>query len=140
MQGKATWLQLLKNWFFSFFGNLAGSLFIVWLVDETFLFQTGPLSGVANAKAVAVSKTSAASGTTVVRGLLCNWLVSSYPFLIPPHSFIKAFPLIWGMYCPWAILPVSGASNAKAVAVAKTSAPLITIVVRGLLCNWLVSH
>ena len=75
LQGKATWLQLLKNWFFSFFGNLAGSLFIVWLVDETYLFQTGALAGVANAKAVAVSKTSADFGTTVVRGLLCNWLV-----------------------------------------------------------------
>lgn len=95
MQGKATWLQLLKNWFFSFFGNLAGSLFIVWLVDETFLFQTGPLSGVANAKAVAVSKTSAAFGTTVVRGLLCNWLVSSCPFLISPHNLDEVSLLIW---------------------------------------------
>ncbi len=75
LQGKATWLQLLKNWFFSFFGNLAGSLFIVWVVDETYLFETGALAGVANAKAVAVAKTSASFGTTVVRGLLCNWLV-----------------------------------------------------------------
>ena len=75
LQGKATWLQLLKNWFFSFFGNLAGSLFIVWVVDETYLFETGALAGVANAKAVAVAKTSANFGTTVVRGLLCNWLV-----------------------------------------------------------------
>ena len=77
LQGKATWLQLLKNWFFSFFGNLAGSLFIVWVVDETYLFETGALAGIANAKAVAVSKTSAEFGTTVVRGLLCNWLVCS---------------------------------------------------------------
>ncbi|CAK0782118.1 hypothetical protein CVIRNUC_005569 [Coccomyxa viridis] len=75
-EGKATWLQLLKNWFFSFFGNLAGSLFIVFLVDETLLFQTGVAAGVANAKAVAVAKTSATFGTTVVRGLLCNWLVT----------------------------------------------------------------
>ena len=63
--------------FFSFFGNLAGSLFIVFLVDETLLFQTGVAAGVANAKAVAVAKTSATFGTTVVRGLLCNWLVST---------------------------------------------------------------
>ncbi|CAL5221104.1 g3237 [Coccomyxa viridis] len=75
-EGKATWLQLLKNWVFSFFGNLAGSLFIVWVVDETYLFETGALAGVANAKAVAVAKTSAEFGTTVVRGLLCNWLVT----------------------------------------------------------------
>lgn len=69
--------------FWSFFGNLAGSLFIVWLVDETLLFQTGPLAGVANAKAVAVAKTSASFGTTVVRGLLCNWLVGEFSVLCP---------------------------------------------------------
>ena len=66
-----------RDRFFSFFGNLAGSLFIVFLVDETLLFQTGVAAGVANAKAVAVAKTSASFGTTVVRGLLCNWLVST---------------------------------------------------------------
>ncbi|EIE26976.1 hypothetical protein COCSUDRAFT_46302 [Coccomyxa subellipsoidea C-169] len=75
-EGRATWLQLLKNWFFSFFGNLAGSLFIVWIVDETLLFQSGMPAGVANAIMVAKSKTSASFGTTVVRGLLCNWLVT----------------------------------------------------------------
>lgn len=48
----------------------------MFLVDETLLFQTGVAAGVANAKAVAVAKTSATFGTTVVRGLLCNWLVS----------------------------------------------------------------
>ena len=31
--------------FFSFFGNLAGSLFIVWIVDETLLFQSGMPAG-----------------------------------------------------------------------------------------------
>ena len=48
----------------------------MFLVDETLLFQTGVAAGIANAKAVAVAKTSATFGTTVVRGLLCNWLVS----------------------------------------------------------------
>ena len=50
----------------------------MFLVDETLLFQTGVAAGVANAKAVAVAKTSATFGTTVVRGLLCNWLVSTH--------------------------------------------------------------
>jgi formate/nitrite transporter FocA (FNT family) len=72
---KVTCSALCKRRFFSFFGNLAGSLFIVWLVDETLLFQTGAVAGVANAIAVAKAKTSASFGTTVVRGLLCNWLV-----------------------------------------------------------------
>lgn len=34
--------------FFSFFGNLAGSLFIVWIVDETLLFQSGMPAGAPN--------------------------------------------------------------------------------------------
>ena len=76
--------------FFSFFGNLAGSLFIVFLVDETLLFQTGVAAGVANAKAVAVAKTSASFGTTVVRGLLCNWLVSTRGDIVMLHGRCSA--------------------------------------------------
>lgn len=38
------------------------------------MLSTGA-AGVANAVAVAKLKTSAPFGTTVVRGLLCNWLV-----------------------------------------------------------------
>jgi formate/nitrite transporter FocA (FNT family) len=60
--------------FFSFFGNLVGSLFIVMLVDETLLFAAQPI-GTANAIATAHLKLSAPWWTTVVRGLMCNWLV-----------------------------------------------------------------
>lgn len=46
--GQYFWSQehdLVLFRFFSFFGNLAGSLFIVWLVDETLLFQGGMPAG-----------------------------------------------------------------------------------------------
>ena len=33
-EGRANLLQLGKNWFFSFFGNLVGCLIMVWLLDE----------------------------------------------------------------------------------------------------------
>ena len=33
-EGRANMTQLCKSWFFSFFGNLAGSLIVVWLLDE----------------------------------------------------------------------------------------------------------
>lgn len=36
-EGRANLLQLCKNWFFSFFGNLVGSLLCVWLIDEVLL-------------------------------------------------------------------------------------------------------
>ena len=74
----------------------------MFLVDETLLFQTGVAAGVANAKAVAVAKTSATFGTTVVRGLLCNWLVSTYDHIFILHRRCSAFKakveccLAWG--------------------------------------------
>ena len=41
----------------SYFGNLAGSLFIVFLLDETLLFHGAAApSGLANAMAVSVAK------------------------------------------------------------------------------------
>ena len=33
-EGKANIMQLLKVWFFSFFGNVVGSLLVVWLLNE----------------------------------------------------------------------------------------------------------
>ena len=33
-EGRANFFQLARNWILSFFGNLAGSLIVVWLVDE----------------------------------------------------------------------------------------------------------
>ena len=32
--GRANLLQVARNWILSFFGNLAGSLLVVWLIDE----------------------------------------------------------------------------------------------------------
>lgn len=33
-EGRCNFFQLWRNWILSFFGNLAGSLIVVWLVDE----------------------------------------------------------------------------------------------------------
>ena len=47
----------------SYFGNLAGSLFIVFLLDETLLFHGAAApSGLANAMAVSVAKVHSPSG------------------------------------------------------------------------------
>ena len=55
-EGKATWLQLTKNWVWSYLGNLLGSLAFVWI-----LVQAGTL-GTASAAGVAVAKTSLTFG------------------------------------------------------------------------------
>ena len=36
-EGRCNFFQLWRNWIISFFGNLAGSLIVVWLVDEVSL-------------------------------------------------------------------------------------------------------
>ncbi|KAK9793726.1 hypothetical protein WJX73_002446 [Symbiochloris irregularis] len=39
-EGRANFSQLAKNWICSYLGNLAGSLIVVWLVYETYLFES----------------------------------------------------------------------------------------------------
>jgi formate/nitrite transporter FocA (FNT family) len=83
----------------------------VWLVDETLLFQGGAPAGIANAIAVAKAKTSASFGTTVVRGLLCNWLVritspSAATHCDVAHKFSAAFRP--GLHCECSALPFDG--------------------------------
>ena len=38
-EGRANLSQVCKSWFFSFFGNLCGSLVVVWLLDEVRLMR-----------------------------------------------------------------------------------------------------
>ncbi|KXZ49556.1 hypothetical protein GPECTOR_20g410 [Gonium pectorale] len=72
MEKKASVKDLLKNWTFSYLGNLVGSLAMVGLVAATGLLATSAVP--AN---MAVAKTSLTFGQALVRGLLCNWLVVS---------------------------------------------------------------
>jgi formate/nitrite transporter len=73
-EGRCTIFQLLKNWFFSFFGNLAGSLIIVWFLDETLLLPAG--SAARNGpEMTSMTKTHLDWGSTLIRGVFCNWLV-----------------------------------------------------------------
>ncbi|CAL5225938.1 g8733 [Coccomyxa viridis] len=79
-EGKVKSWHLVKNWVAAFLGNLAGALFIVWLVDRTLLFreesQDPSFSGQGYAQETAVERTSAPWGAMVVRGVLANWLMS----------------------------------------------------------------
>ena len=42
LEGRASLLQVCKSWFHSFFGNLVGSLLVVWLLDEVWHAQWPP--------------------------------------------------------------------------------------------------
>ncbi len=59
---------LVKSWFFSYSGNLVGSLLMVVAVNAS-----GALAGNTMPAALAVAKTSMPWGQALVKGLLANW-------------------------------------------------------------------
>lgn len=74
-EGRATPAQVAKNWFWSYVGNFAGSLLLVWLVAASGVFSSAALPSHATALAVAAAKTGLTFQAAFARGLLCNWLV-----------------------------------------------------------------
>lgn len=68
-EGRANLLQLAKNWFFSFFGNLVGSLLCVWLIDE--VLHSWPKLLYKNALRSQWTKRSIAKGTHPICICMC---------------------------------------------------------------------
>lgn len=84
-RGKTSCAEMLRNWTWVYLGNLAGSLFVGFLLalslTETFTQAAGPLG--AKIVAVAESKTlfyehAGAYGwlTAFTKAILCNWMVA----------------------------------------------------------------
>ncbi len=74
-EGKSRWRGLLRNWFFVYTGNFAGSLIIVMLIlfSGQFDFSKGMLGGFTIK--TAVYKTDLTFLKALSMGILCNWLV-----------------------------------------------------------------
>ncbi len=76
LSGRMTMKVPLRNWFFVFFGNFIGSLIVAWL----FAYYTGMLSHsdamLHSTIGIAVKKTSAPFLKTMVKGIVCNWMVA----------------------------------------------------------------
>lgn len=70
LEGKVSLADLVKNFVFSYLGNLVGSLFVVSLV-----IASGTMTGNTQLLHAAVAKTSLPFGVAVVRAVLANWLV-----------------------------------------------------------------
>jgi nitrite transporter NirC len=68
-----TWSQVFQLNFWSWFGNLAGSLALAWLVVQSGVFATGPTAEMI--QNVAGVKMALGPWELFVRGLLCNWLI-----------------------------------------------------------------
>jgi len=81
-----TWLGVLRNWGLVFTGNFAGALTtaVMMAIYFTYGFQTEPsevgktLAGVGVARTLGYSEYGWAGWMTIfVRGMLCNWMVST---------------------------------------------------------------
>jgi nitrite transporter NirC len=68
-----TWAQVVQLNFWSWVGNLAGSLMLAWLVVQSGVFSKGPTADLV-AK-VAAAKMSLPAWELFIRGILCNWLI-----------------------------------------------------------------
>ena len=68
-----TWGQVAQFNFWSWVGNLVGSLALAWLVAESGVFSKGPTAEILGK--VAAVKMSLPAWELFVRGILCNWLI-----------------------------------------------------------------
>lgn len=91
--GRAKVKPMLKNWLFSYFGNLIGSLFVVWLAGASCC-----LSGISGGTAIAIASAKVATSfsTSFFRGVLCNWLVCLAVYMqAGAGDFMGKFFAIW---------------------------------------------
>jgi len=72
---KAAVKPMLLNWLLVYIGNLAGSIFIAWMINMSGLLDTG--SGLLGGLAIkiAAAKSVLPFQQAFILGILCNWLV-----------------------------------------------------------------
>ncbi|PZD94421.1 nitrite transporter NirC [Paenibacillus sambharensis] len=98
LAGKTTWKDTLRNWFYCYFGNLAGALFFCLLILGTGLFahvEPGSLLFTAAAKKMHLSYSEA-----FFRGILCNWLVclSLWTAMRAKEDTAKLILIFWMLF------------------------------------------
>eukprot|EP00435_Cladocopium_sp_Y103_P067868 s242_g30.t1 len=110
---KCTTKDLLRNWSIAYIGNICGCL----LIDAVARY-TGMFTGGAQEMAVhtVMKKCSATFGQTVVKGIMCNWLVCMAVWLCTMAKdlldhwidiVISCAPLSWGDILVKNLIPVT---------------------------------
>jgi len=79
LHGQLPWQKIAENWVIVIIGNLVGSLFLVWLMFESELWQIGRVAE--HAINIATAKCELSFSVALVRGILCNWLVCLAVFM-----------------------------------------------------------
>jgi formate transporter len=67
--------QVLHNWTFVYIGNFIGSLFLVWMMFNSGIWEGNGSQIGAHAASIAYKKTHLTFSEAFVRGMGCNWLV-----------------------------------------------------------------
>jgi formate/nitrite transporter len=75
LNGNLNSKQVLNNWLLVYFGNLIGSLFLVWMMFSSGIWDGNGSQIGAHAVAIAYKKTHLSFWEAFVRGMGCNWLV-----------------------------------------------------------------
>jgi nitrite transporter NirC len=70
---RATYTDLASNWFWTYLGNLAGSMLLAWMAVEAGLFDTDPIKTFV--LKLCETKMNLAPLPLVLRAILANWLV-----------------------------------------------------------------
>lgn len=75
LEKKVSIKAMLKNWFFVYVGNFIGSIFIVYMMNQSGLFSSGDsMLGAVTIK-IAAYKVGLTFSQAFFLGIMCNWLV-----------------------------------------------------------------
>jgi len=103
---------MLRNWFFVYFANLAGSMFLVVIIYYSNLWKVGNLGVGAAAMKIAVGKVNLSFLEAFCRAIACNWLVCLAVWLAIAGK--DAVSKIFGIYFPIMAFVASGFEHSVA--------------------------
>ncbi|MDQ0229369.1 formate/nitrite transporter family protein [Metabacillus malikii] len=132
---KMGWLEVLKLWLTSYFGNILGAAFFAFFIYSTGLFSD-PSANTFLLK-VADAKVHLSTSELFFRGILCNWLVC-LAFFVPMRlqgDGAKLFTMILFVFCFFISGYEHSIANMCTFAIALVSNPPDTFTVAGIIHN-----
>ncbi|MFA5252251.1 MAG: formate/nitrite transporter family protein [Phycisphaerae bacterium] len=112
LAGQVSVSGMLRNWFFVFFANFAGSMLLVVIMYYSNLWKVGNLGVGAAALATAVAKVNLSFSEAFCRAVACNWLVCLAVWLAIAGK--DAVSKIFGIYFPIMAFVASGFEHSVA--------------------------
>jgi formate/nitrite transporter len=112
LAGEVSVNGMLRNWFFVFFANFAGSILLVIIMYYSNLWKVGNLGVGAAALVTAVGKVNLSFSEAFCRGIACNWLVCLAVWLAIAGK--DAISKIFGVYFPIMAFVASGFEHSVA--------------------------